>query len=239
MATSKDGIHFTKYEDNPVLTWFPNQYGEEGAVSSGVTFGEQGEIILFYGANTQESPITVNADIRVASSLDGFNFTDLGLALDRKDRSIWGSGDELFAVDAIFDSGKWVIYYIPNGTAQRGKLGVAYGSQYNDLNQSTVVTSDNQPISVWGTAGHLKLDADTYALILNNVREKRTEVRLVSLQSPNLVSEPVAVYQFDEAQQAVFWLDVEREIWFMYYRTYENSYGVKLAPAGEKPLPAP
>jgi len=25
--------------------------------------------------------------------------------------------------------------------------------------------------------------------------------------------------------------------WFMYYRTFENSYRVKLAPAGDKPLP--
>jgi hypothetical protein len=51
------------------------------------------------------------------------------------------------------------------------------------------------------------------------------------------VSEPVAVYQFDEVQQAVLLLDEENETWFMYYRTHENSYGVKLAPADDKPLP--
>jgi hypothetical protein len=239
VATSQDGIHFTKYEGNPILTWFPNQYGEEGAVSSGVTLGEQGETILFYGANTQESPITVNSDVRVASSLDGFNFTDLGVALDRSDPSIWGSGDELFSVDAIHDSGRWFVYYIPNGTSEGGLLGVAYGPEHNALDQSSVVTSGGQPIPVWGTAGHVKLDQDTYALILNNVREKRTEVRQASLQTPNSLSEPVAVYQFDEVQQAVLLLDEENEIWFMYYRTLENSYGVKLAPAGDERLPAP
>jgi hypothetical protein len=231
VATSTDGIHFTKYEGNPLLTWFPNQYGEEGAVSSGVALGDQGETILFYGANTQESPITVNADVRVALSLDGFNFTDLGIALNRRDRSVWGSGDELFSVTAIHDSGRWIVYYIPNGTSESGLLGVAYGSQYNALDQSSAVTSDNKPISVWGTAGNVKLDSDTYALILNNVRKRRTDVRLVSLQTPHLVSEPVAVYQFPEVQQAVLLLDEESETWFMYYRTHENSYGVKLAPA--------
>ena len=81
-----------------------------------------------------------------------------------------------------------------------------------------------------GTASHIQLDADTYALVLNNVREKRTEVRLVSLQRPNIVSEPVAIYRFDEVQQAVLLLDEEKDIWFMYYRTHENSYGVKTAP---------
>lgn len=230
VATSTDGILFTKYAGSPILTWFPNQYGEEGAVSSGITLGERGETILFYGANTQESPTTVNADARAASSLDGFNFTELGIALSRKDRSVWGGGDELFPVTAIYDSGKWIVYYIPNGTLKGGLLGVAYGDQYNALTRSSAVTSAGESISVWGTAGNVKLESDIYALILNNVRERRTEVRLVSLQSPNRVSEPVAIYQFDEIQQAVLLLDEESENWFMYYRTHENSYGVKTAP---------
>ena len=239
VATSQDGIHFTKYESNPVLTWFPTQNGEEGAVSSGVTLGEQSETMLFYGANTAQSPITVHADVRVATSLDGFSFTDLGVVLNRTDKSVWGSGDELFSVDAIFDSGQWIVYYIPNGSPESGRLGVAYGNQYNALTQTSMVTSDGNPVSVWGTAGHVKLDQDTYALVLNNVRERRTEVRLTSRQTPYLVSEPVAVYQFDEVEEATLLLDAENEIWFLYYRTPDNSYGVKLAPAGDLPLPTP
>ena len=237
VATSNDGIHFSKYESNPVITWFPNHYGEEGAVASGVTQSELGETVLFYSANTQESDVTVNADVRVAFSSGGLNFYDQGIVLNWDDQSVWGSGDELFSVDAIYDSDQWIVYYIPNGTPESGMLGVAYGDRYNELTQSSVVMSNNQPVSVWGTAGHVKLDSDTYALVLNNVREQRTEIRQVSLESPNVLSEPVAVYQFDEVQQANLMLDTENEIWFMYYRTNENSYGVKLAPAGDKPLP--
>jgi hypothetical protein len=239
VATSQDGIHFTKYESNPILTWLPTQNGEEGAVSSGVTLGERGETILFYGANTQEIPSVVHADVRVAASPDGFAFTDLGVVLDRTDRSIWGSGDELFAVDAIHESGHWIVYYIPNGSPQSGKLGVAYGNQYDALNRTSMVTSGGDAISVWGTASHVRLDQETYAIILNNVREGRTEVRLLSIQTPSVLSEPVMVYQFDEVRQAVLLLDEEFETWFMYYRTSANSYGVKLAPAGDRPLPTP
>jgi hypothetical protein len=230
VATSQDGIHFSKYAGNPILTWLPHQSGEEGAVSSGVTLGEQGETMLFYGANTEQSPTTINADVRVASSSNGLNFTDLGVVLSHSDSSVWGAGDEIFVVAAIHDQGQWIVYYIPNGTSASGLLSVAYGNQFNALDQSSVVTSNNDPISVWGTAGHIKLDSNTYALILNNVRERRTEVRLVSLQTPNLVSEPVAIYQFDEVQQAALLLDEENETWFMYYRTHENRYGLKLAP---------
>lgn len=232
VATSSDGIHFTKHGDNPILTWFPNQNGEEGVVSSGVTLGDSGEMLLFYGANTEESATTVNADVRVASSFDGLIFDDLGIALDHRDRSVWGYGDELFAVDVIYDSGRWVVYYIPNGTPERGLLGVAYGIQYNKLTQSSMVTGNEKPISVWGTAAHVKLGQDTYALMLNNLRESRTEVRLMSLQAPNVLTEPVAVYQFDEVHQAAFLLDEERKTWFMYYYDLENNgYGVKSAPA--------
>ena len=229
-ATSDDGINFSKYENNPILTWFPNNYGEEGAVSSGITVDEQGQTFLFYGANTQESDITVNADVRAASSVDGFNFIDMGIVLDHRDGSVWGRGDEIFVVDAIYDDGQWIIYYIPNGTPESGNLGVAYGTQYDGFNKTSVVTSSKKPIPVWGTAGHIKLDNDLYALILNNVREQRTEVRLMSLQSPYNLSEPVEIYQFDDVQQATLLLDAEAQTWFMYYRTYENSYGVKTAP---------
>jgi len=234
VATGTDGIHFSKYEGNPILTWFPNQYGEEGAVSSGVTLGDQGETMLYYGANTQEGPVTVNASVRVASSIDGLNFNDLGIVLDRTESSIWGGGDELLSVDAIHDQGQWLVYYIPNGTPESGLLGVAYGNQYNVLDQSSAAKNNDKLISVWGTAGHVKLDRDTYALVLNNFREKRTEVRPTSTQSPNIVSEPLAVYQFEEVQQAVLLLDEENETWFMYHRTFDNSYGVKLASAIKK-----
>ena len=232
VATSTDGIHFTKHESNPLLTWFPNQNGEEGAVSSGVTLGENGELMLYYGANTEESFTTVNADVRVASSVDGLRFNDLEVVLHHWDRSVWGYGDELFSVDAIYDSGQWIVYYIPNGTAESGLLGVAYGDRYNRLTRSYMVTSQGMPISVWGTAVHVKLSQDTYALFLNNGREKRVEVRLMALQAPDVLSEPVATYQFAEVQQAVFLLDEEMGNWFMYYYDLgRNGYGVKLAPA--------
>jgi hypothetical protein len=231
VATSQDGVNFVKYPHNPVLTWFPNQNGEEGAVSSGATLGPEGEIVLYYGANTEETPITINADGRAAFSSDGFSFTDRGMVLDHRNRAIWGHGDELFPINAIYDRGRWIVYYIPNGVALEETLGVAYGSSHDQLTNSAAVMDGSSRISVWGTAGHARIDDNYYALILNNVRTKRTEVRLTSLDAPDRMSEPIAVYDLGDAQQAVFYLDRDVRTWFMYYRA-PDYYGVKLAPAG-------
>jgi len=231
-AVSDDGITFTKYSGNPILTWFPNDNGEEGAVSSGVTRGNNGEIVLFYGANTEESATTVNADGRVAVSTDGLAFTDLGAVLAFNNPKVWAFGDEIFPVGAIHDRNRWIVYYIPNGVPQTGKLGVAYGDLMNHLPITSQVKSGNEEISVWGTTGHAKIGEDTYALFLTNLRAGQMEVRLLHPDRPADLSKPVAVYPLETGQQATVWLDRSKNTWFMFYQADEY-YGVKLAPAGE------
>jgi hypothetical protein len=237
VATSPDGINFTKYNQNPIVTWFPSNEGEEGAVSGGVTLGEDGEFVLYYGANTARSSTIVNADGRLATSQDGLKFTDRGVVLDHTDRNVWGFGDELFPIMGLHDQGQWLVYYIPNGTLQRGKLGLAKGDHPDQLIDSSGVRSGMKGISVWGTAGYAKVGEEVYALFLNNVRENKIEVRLMYLPVPNQLSPPVLTYQFDEVRQATVWLDEDRRTWFMFYRG-EGQYGVKQAPMVELELQA-
>ena len=233
VATSPDGINFTKYGDNPVITWFPNDNGEEGAVSAGATLDESGEILLYYGANTEQSDMLIHADGRLASSVDGLDFTDLGIVLDHADGSIWGSGDELFPIVAVHDASQWLVYYIPNGSLQSRKLGVAWGSSRDSLTNSTDALSGVAMIPAWGTGGQAKIGPDTYAIFLNDLTQARLEVRTVAVHSPDQLSSPVETYQFDDFRQATVFLDEETNTWFMYYRNADQSrYGVKLAPAG-------
>lgn len=233
VATSPDGINFTKYNNNPVLTWLPTGHLEEGAVSSGVTVVGD-EIFLYYGANTTESPTTINADGRLAISDDGLNFVDQGIALDHEDPSIWGSGDELFPIATIHDAGQWIVYYLPNSRVIGRKLGVAWGDERDELSHSAAVRSGISSINAWGTAGKAKVGPKTYAIFTNWVTNPRTEVRLMSLDAPDRLSNPVEVYRFDDFSQATVLLDEESNTWFMYYRNSDASaYGVKLAPAGQ------
>jgi hypothetical protein len=232
VATSPDGMNFTKYDGNPIITWFPNEEGEEGAVSGGVTLNEDGEFILYYGANTALNSTTVNADGRLAVSQDGLMFTDQGVVLDHRDVSVWGFGDELFPIMTIQNQGEWLVYYIPNGSPQSGNLGLAKGGILDHLSESYRVRSGMSSVPVWGTGGSAKVGEDIYALFLNNVRENKVEIRLMSLTAPQQLSSPVVTYQFDEVRQATIWLDEEKRTWFMFYRG-EEEYGVKLAPFGD------
>lgn len=231
VASSPDGINFAKHPSNPVITWFPNGSGEEGAVSSAVELDPLGNVVLFYGANSEESFTTVNSDGRLAISADGLAFSDQGVVIDHSDPQVWGSGDELFPVAAFEEAGQWQVYYIPNGTPQARTLGVAWGPAREQLDSSAAARSGGSAIPAWGTAGAARLGEDSWALFINDVRARRLEVRGVSAVAPDQLSAPLATYQFPDFRQATVVLDQPTRTWFMYYRNQDSSrYGVKLAP---------
>ena len=231
VATSTDGINFTKYSGNPIITYQPKNGDEEGAASSAATVDPNGQVVVYYGANTEESSTTVTADSRLAVSSNGKGFTDKGIVLDHTHNSVWGSGDELFPIIAFEDSGTWYQYYLPNGTPQGRKLGVAWGPARNNLTNSGAAT-DGRQIDAWGVGGGaVKIADGTYALFINDVRDPKTEVRTVSTSDPRALSKPVEVYQWPDVAQFTVILDTEVNTWFMYYRNAaQNRYGVKTAP---------
>ena len=143
MAISLDGINFVKHAGNPVVTWQPNGNGEEGAVSSAVYRDDRKKIVLYYGANTEESATTVNAVGRLAVSRNGLKFKNRGRVLNHRQSRLWGSGDEIFPIASFQASDRsWYVYYIPNGTSQSRNLGVAWGPGRKKLNSSGQVRSD-------------------------------------------------------------------------------------------------
>jgi hypothetical protein len=236
VATSNDGIHFTKYAQNPVLTWFPQNNLEEGATSAAAFLDTTGEIAVYYGANTWAGGSSVNADGRLAVSIDGFHLADQGIVLNRKNHAVWGWGDELYPIIGFQNGGRWLAYYIPNGTPQKGQLGVAWGDSRLALTNTAPALSGGNNISAWGPGSFARLAGDTYALFLNDVYREGgapiLEVRIVSLNAPASLSAPVQSYQFDDVWEAVVFLDSGANTWFMYYRSADhNYYGVKVAAA--------
>ena len=235
VATSTDGIRFSKHPENPIISWLPNNGREEGATSSAVATDATERTILYFGANTQETRTTVNADARIGLSRDGLAFADQGIALHHRDRMVWGSGDEIFPIIALRHEDLWALYYLTNGVPQQRHLGVAWGRRFDQLTESRAAKASGRLVPVWGVGGGaVRLGAETYALFLNDLRIPRTEVRTVQVDSPHLLSEPAQTYRWPEVKQVTVLLDSEVATWFMYYRDAEQQhYGVKLAPAGE------
>jgi hypothetical protein len=243
VATSTDGINFTKYAGNPVLTWFPNDNLEEGAVSGGAFLDENGDITIYYGANRWIGGSQVNADGRLATSSDGFTFTDLGVVLNHSNSSVWGFGDELFPIIGFEDNGRWFTYYIPNGVMQQGRLGAAWGNGSTNLPNSSAARSGNSGILAWGAGSYAKVDSDLYALFINNIRDANgptLTAYTVALNNPASLSAPIQSYQFDDAVQGIVFLDEEKDTWFMYYRHSNlESYGAKVAGTNGQPISCP
>jgi len=141
VATSSDGIHFTKYSGNLILTFLPNNNDEEGIFSAAATLDGNGNVVLYYGAMDARSrnSTQVTSDVHVATSRNGLDFKDRGVVFSHEDSSVWGYGDELFPVGTFQANGKWYVYYIAKGRDAFWDLGLAQGSSIGNLPNSKLV----------------------------------------------------------------------------------------------------
>jgi hypothetical protein len=245
LATSNDGINFQKDPSNPVVTHSPNNSIEEGAVSCGVSMNSS-EMVMYYGANTVTSPTSpyVNANGVVATSTDGRNFNDQGIALRYNDSTLWGSGDEVFPVMSFRspETNRWIVYYIPNGVPETRTLGVAWGTSMLNLSNSAGVTDSGGNIATWGMGGGVvSLQNGSYAVFTNNVTTQQMEARIMNPNTPAQLSTPVQIYSFANFNSGVVYFDAASNTWYLFYRNGDASaYGVKTASGpGNPPQNAP
>ncbi len=241
VATSTDGINFQKYGSNPVVSYSPNNNIEEGAVSCGISM-DGTEMIMYYGANlaANSTATSVRANGIVATSADGYAFSDVGIALKNNDRNLWGSGDEVFPVMSLKapETNQWIVYYIPNGVPQSGILGVAWGDNKLELNSSQGVTEPSgDNVATWGMGGGIVgLQDGTYVVFENDVATDTMEGRIMDPNSPGSLSDPVQTYNFADFKSGVVYYDAPANTWYLYYRNGNGTgYGVKTAVLNPSP----
>lgn len=236
VATSQDGIQFEKYAGNPVLAWFPQDMPEEGAASAGAWLTGTGEIRAHYGANTAISSTEVTADGRLGISADGFAFADAGIAIDHADAGLFGSGDEIFPVVSFEKDQTIYCFYIPNGTAQRGQLGVAWGAGPVSLDQSAGVRASGAPVPAWGPGAVVQLAADAWAFVVTSEADAHSGIPHMDAYrfdpaSPSEFSGPVRTWAFTEGSRGTVLLNRDAGQWYYYYRTADGpGYGLRTAP---------
>lgn len=191
VATSSDGIHFTKYSGNPILTYLPHNNEEEGIFSAGAFLDNNGEIVLYYSALDAGSPTstTVDSDVRLAVSSDGLHFSDKGDVLSHADSKVWGYGDELFPLGTFKHNGTWHVYYTSDTKGYN--LGLAQGPARNNISNNTQRVLNRE---VWGGCDPMFLSASKIALFVWQREPIGIEVRTASVNSPQTLSSPVETY---------------------------------------------
>jgi hypothetical protein len=241
VATSPDGFSFSKYDGNPIIAFLPNNDEEEGIFSCAATLDSNDDVVLYYGAMTSSSPGSVNTDVRLAVSNDGFGFDDLGVVVDHGDPSVWGFGDEVGPLGAFSANGVWHVYYGSfSGYETRWDLGLAWGPSRDNLPDTQAVLTSGSYI-IGGTDA-VWLDSETIALfIVRDFDLWFVEVRTASVDSPGLLSEPVQIYDFPDFTHATVFLDKDTDTWFMYYYYGDDQFPeihLKTAPfAGDDVTP--
>lgn len=160
VATSTDGVDFTKYAGNPVVEYFPNGNDEEGVFSCAIALAGDGTTILYYGALQAHGPTSQSVDIaiRMQTSTDGLEFGG-----DRLIRS--ESGAEISPVGLFrAQDGTWHLYYI-NSDPESWNLHLLSGPSPTSLGSQQTVLSNGDLL---GGASPTPLGDGNLALFLQH-----------------------------------------------------------------------
>ncbi|MCK5217163.1 MAG: hypothetical protein KAJ93_05215 [Methanosarcinales archaeon] len=234
VATSSDGINFVKYSGNPILTFSPNGNEEEGIFSAGGFLDDSGEIILYYGAMDAGSSksTSVDGDIRLAVSNDGFDFTDIKDVVSHSDSSVWGFGDELFPLGAFYADEKYHVYYTLGGHTNDRALGIVCGENRDSFTESKEVIIHEHRVD--GGCNPVYIGGNEIALFIaidkkgNGSHDSYIEIRTAKISDPSTLSKPQKKYDFGTHNSVVFY-DQDIDTWFMYYlRDRDNSIRLKM-----------
>ncbi|MFH1237794.1 MAG: LamG-like jellyroll fold domain-containing protein [Candidatus Aenigmatarchaeota archaeon] len=123
LATSTDGIHFTKYAGNPILEENPANAWEGGFVWSPSVIYDNGVFYMFYTARHDN---LVNEVIGLATSTDGYHFTRYSnMPVIDRSSSGWDRKWICHTSQPVWDASisKWVILF------SAGDYGTGYANE--------------------------------------------------------------------------------------------------------------
>ena len=179
VATSTDGINFTKYSGNPIITHVPHNNQEEGVFSAAATLDENGDIVLYYGAVWAANSTATSVDVytALAVSQDGLNFTDKGYV-----RVLQGQEEE--PVGVFRANGNWHVYLLNNsGWDLYHMSGIG-----KDTFSSSTKVLDSGRIMGGGDPARLSNDRVAVFLVRDVNANGTVEVRTASVNTPEQLS---------------------------------------------------
>ncbi len=231
VATSKDGIHFKKFKNNPILIHQPQHNQEEGVFSAGSIMDEDGDILLYFGATRASNAHTesVQCNAGLARSSDGFHFKNQGYIFSWNDPRVWGHGDELSSVGAFRFGGKYNVYYLAVSAEASWGLGVARGDSPSDFSRFIKVQDEKRDII--GGCDPIRISNDSIAIFMvKDFNSNTIEIWTAPVEHPEKLNGPVRTYPMFQPnyRHTTIYLDRERKIWYMYQSSDQPLNGNKI-----------
>lgn len=231
VATSKDGVHFKKFEKNPIITHQPQNNQEEGVFSAGSILDDNGDILLYFGATLASNAHTesVHCNAGLASSKDGFHFEKQGYIFSWNDRRVWGHGDELSSIGAFRSGDNYNVYYLAVSAEASWGLGVAQGNSPSDFSRFIKVQDEKRDII--GGCDPIRISNDSIAIFMvKDFNSNTIEVWTAPAEHPEKLNGPVREYPMFQPnyRHTTVYLDREHKIWYMYQSSDHPSNGNKI-----------
>jgi hypothetical protein len=219
LATSSNGIHFTKYDGNPILSWSPRNNDEEGIFGAKALLID-GRIYLYINTVSATNAITdqVWADVHLVTSTDGKHFSKPVLVLDHSNADVVGYGDELGPTGILHKDGKWSLYYYAKG------LGVSSWGLCLATGNSPTSLAITKPLiderAFYGTGGDVHwLSSSRIAMFFQKRSDwGQIEVYTAPTDSPDTLTKIKTWNGFAREEGVTVFLDKLAGKWFMYER---------------------
>lgn len=219
---------WTKYAGNPILSHAVGipSCDECGVFSAGC-FQHNNEVICYFGGMEEGAPGTVDGDIVLADSPDGFTFTDRGDVWTNEQSSVL-AGDEIFPVAAFQNAGTFYIYF-----TGKWELFLAEGPAKDNITSDQLILSgQNQQ------AGQVIRKNATEIIVPVNTNRTTwtTEMRVANITTPETLAASTETYDFGVTnhQHRVVQLDrfgTPQPLWmFCYYDPVNEDFRMKTAP---------
>lgn len=218
VATSTDGLSWTKHPSNPIVAYSPNGGDEEG-IFSGAFWTDGTTVYAWLGAmNNLGGPGSVDSSGDLYTSTDGVNFS-----VDTRGVIEPGTApgdDEDFPFAAFEDGGTWYVYYIAKGSdVASWSVYLAEGPAANSLTTFTEVLNKTSDIGadIKGGGAAIQRTGTSFELPIGYEPNPHTyEMRSVSTASPTDASTIDQTYTFSTPKEGMIYLDRDLGTWFFY-----------------------
>jgi hypothetical protein len=219
VATSADGLNWSKYAGNPVVTYDSNGIeDEEGAVNCAVVVDDEGVFHLWYGANHRfdviNYPLDVDGHIRYRSSVNGLDFppeTDVLVY----DASLVGTpGEECYPQAALYKDGVFYLYFQQNDSVFFRQARRISGVTPTALGNDTVVF--NGWLRIFGQFNRISPDKYLFIHSPDGFAAGTVNFRTLDADDLQTVSNVLATMAYPNSLTSKLFLDIDNERWLLF-----------------------